>query len=181
MRRLTLIGAALAVSLGSCGNQCADGDPLDQPLAASQSTTTTTTTSWPDPHGWEVPTTSSSTTTRPPRQGGGRVSRHADSARPVLQPTGGAAPTAKASWYGRGARTANGEAFDPDGLTFAHLTMPFGTRVEFCHDDRCVTARCTDRGPAAWTGRTFDLSRGAFTAIAPLSAGVVDVTWRIIE
>lgn len=28
----------------------------------------------------------------------------------------------------------------------------------------------------AWTGRTYDLSRGAFAAIAPLSAGVVTVT-----
>lgn len=86
--------------------------------------------------------------------------------------------TAKASWYARGARTANGEAFDPDGLTAAHRTLAFGTRLRVCHVDRCIEVRVNDRGPAAWTGRELDLSRAAFAAIAPLGAGVVDVTWE---
>lgn len=86
--------------------------------------------------------------------------------------------TAKASWYARGARTASGEAFDPDGLTAAHRTLAFGTRLRVCHVDRCVEVRVNDRGPAAWTGRELDLSRAAFAAIAPLGAGVVEVTWE---
>src|SRR5215467_6748228 len=35
-----------------------------------------------------------------------------------------------ASWYGeelRGKKTASGEKFNPDGLTAAHRTLPFGT------------------------------------------------------
>lgn len=91
---------------------------------------------------------------------------------------GTALSVAKASWYAQGTRTASGERFDPDGLTFAHRTMAFGTRVQFCRTGRCVVATCTDRGPAASTGREFDLSRGAFSAIAPLSAGVVAVEWE---
>ena len=84
--------------------------------------------------------------------------------------------TASVSWYGEGAGTASGERFDPNALTFANRTMPFGTRVTFCHDGRCVTARCNDRGPFV-SGRTFDLSRAAFAAIAPLGAGVATVNW----
>ncbi|HUD30064.1 MAG TPA: septal ring lytic transglycosylase RlpA family protein, partial [Novosphingobium sp.] len=37
-----------------------------------------------------------------------------------------------ASYYGRhlkGARTASGERFDPDALTCAHRTLPFGTQL----------------------------------------------------
>lgn len=82
------------------------------------------------------------------------------------------------SWYGSesGSRTANGEAFDGSGLTFAHKTMRFGTMVRFCTAEACVVARCTDRGPFVG-GREFDLSRAAFAAIAPLGAGVVEVAW----
>src|SRR2546430_13571769 len=49
------------------------------------------------------------------------------------------------SWYGdeSGSRTASGEHFDPGGLTFAHRTIRFGTRVRFCHAGRCVVAHCT--------------------------------------
>lgn len=86
---------------------------------------------------------------------------------------------ASVSWYGdeSGSTTANGERYDPDGRTFAHRSMPFGTLVEFCGPYGCVTARCNDRGPFI-AGRDFDLSRGAFAAIAPPSAGVAIVTWR---
>lgn len=94
-----------------------------------------------------------------------------------------AADIATASWYGSesGTVTANGEVFDPFGLTFANLHMGFGTLVEFCVHGSCVVARCTDRGPAAWTGRQFDLSEGAFQQIAPLSQGVAQVVWRVVS
>ena len=95
--------------------------------------------------------------------------------------TGSAAlQTGRASWYARGRWTASGERFNPDGLSFAHRSMAFGTLVRFCRGEACVVARCTDRGPAAWTRRDFDLSRGAFRALAPLSAGVVVVTWSVV-
>lgn len=99
---------------------------------------------------------------------------------PVVSPTpveaGSATTHGRASWYARGARTASGERFDPDGLTAAHRTLAFGTRLRVCHDG-CVEVEVNDRGPARWTGRDLDLSRAAFATIAPLGAGVVDVTW----
>ncbi len=38
-----------------------------------------------------------------------------------------------ASWYQSGRRTASGEAFDPNAMTAAHRTLPFGTRLRVVH------------------------------------------------
>lgn len=82
----------------------------------------------------------------------------------------------RASYYGAesGRRTASGEAFRPNGLTAAHRTLPFGTRLRVCYHG-CVVVRVTDRGPAAWTGRSLDLSRGAAAAVGMLGVGVANV------
>lgn len=75
------------------------------------------------------------------------------------------AGTCKASWYGSesGNRTASGERFNPDGMTAAHRSLPFGVRLRVCHRG-CVTVRISDRGPFI-RGRCLDLSRGAARAI----------------
>jgi rare lipoprotein A len=67
-----------------------------------------------------------------------------------------------ASWYQVGKRTANGETFNPNGMTAAHRTLRFGTRVKVIHEKtgRAVVVRINDRGP--FTRRhLIDLSRGA--------------------
>lgn len=83
-----------------------------------------------------------------------------------------------ASYYGAGeklnARTANGEVFRPAGFTAAHRSLPFGARLSVCHRG-CVVVRVNDRGPAAWTGRSLDLSRAAARAIGMTAAGVASV------
>jgi rare lipoprotein A len=67
-----------------------------------------------------------------------------------------------ASWYQHGRRTANGEAFNPDGMTAAHRSLPFGARVRVVNEKtgRSVVVRINDRGPFIG-GRIIDLSRGA--------------------
>lgn len=67
-----------------------------------------------------------------------------------------------ASWYHEGTRTANGERYRPDGVSAAHRTLPFGTRVEVRNQrtGRSVVVRINDRGPFI-RGRIIDLSRGA--------------------
>lgn len=97
---------------------------------------------------------------------------------PVVGPTPPERIT-RVSWYGSesGSRTANGEPFTGNDLTFAHKTMAFGSLVRFCHEGSCVVARCNDRGPFI-AGRLFDLSRAAFAAIAPIGTGVISVTWE---
>ncbi|MBE7201831.1 MAG: septal ring lytic transglycosylase RlpA family protein [Parafilimonas terrae] len=79
-----------------------------------------------------------------------------------------------ASWYGSDHRTANGERFAPDGLTAAHKTLRFGTRVRVTclATGRSVVVRITDRGPFV-AGRAIDLSRGAARAIGLTGIGRV--------
>lgn len=73
-----------------------------------------------------------------------------------------------ASWYdcatahqcSKSKRTASGERFNPNALTAAHKTLPFGTRVKVVHNGKSVIVRINDRGPYA-KGRHIDLSRAA--------------------
>jgi rare lipoprotein A len=80
-----------------------------------------------------------------------------------------AASTVTATWYGnelRGNRTANGEIFNPDSLTAAHRSLPFGTclRVQNPRNGKSVKVRVNDRGPYT-KGVGLDLSAGAARAI----------------
>lgn len=94
-------------------------------------------------------------------------------------PAGGDSFVANASYYGGGPRrfepnshTASGERFNQWGLTAAHRSLPMGTRLLVSHGGRSVVVRVNDRGPAAWTGRSLDLSRGAASAIGLISSGI---------
>jgi len=97
----------------------------------------------------------------------------AEAERPVER--GAFVGTGVASFYGerfRGRRTASGERFNPDGLTCAHRTLPFGTRlrVTSLRTGRSVVVRVTDRGPFHG-GRVIDLSRAAARQIGMVGAG----------
>jgi rare lipoprotein A len=84
--------------------------------------------------------------------------------------------TGVASFYGResGPRTASGERFDPDAMTAAHRTLPFGAHIVVCHSG-CVTVRINDRGP--WVrGRHIDLSPAAARAIGLQQTGHVTIS-----
>ena len=84
----------------------------------------------------------------------------------------------RASWYGGGeklsSRTASGEHFNRGGLTAAHRSLPFGTRVQVTNvaTGRAVVVRINDRGPFVG-GRSLDLARGAAQAIGLHSTGAV--------
>lgn len=86
------------------------------------------------------------------------------------------AQTVVASWYEQGKRTASGERFDPDGMTAAHRTLPFGTVL--CVADRrsgrMVRVKINDRGPYI-RGRHLDLSRGAARALGMMGRGTMAV------
>lgn len=80
-----------------------------------------------------------------------------------------------ASFYGHGERlnrhTSSGEPFDPMALTCAHRSLPFGTKLQVTYGDKTVVVRVNDRGPAAWTGRSLDLSYGAALQLGLISRG----------
>ncbi len=90
---------------------------------------------------------------------------------------------ALASWYGEyhfGMKTANGEVFDSECLTFAHRTMKFGTLVKFYYKGKTVIARCNDRGPFI-EGREFDLSYQVAKRLNFLEKGVDKIYYKIIK
>ena len=77
------------------------------------------------------------------------------------------------SWYGPGFHgnlTANGERYNQNGLTAAHKTLPFGTKLKVCFK-RCAVVRVNDRGPYLH-GRGLDLSKGAADRIGLTNSGV---------
>ena len=82
-----------------------------------------------------------------------------------------------ASWYSLPANiTANGERMNPNELTAAHRSLPFGTRVlvENLSNGRSVVVRINDRGPFIG-GRIIDLSKAAADSIGMLNAGTAKV------
>ena len=90
--------------------------------------------------------------------------------------------TCKASYYATGSRTANGESFNPDGITAAHKTLPFNTKVRVTNtaNGKSVVVRINDRGPFV-SGRCLDLARGAFVTIASVSAGVINARYEVLK
>lgn len=90
-----------------------------------------------------------------------------------------------ASWYdcakpgecSRSKRTANGEKFNPNALTAAHRTLPFGTKVRVTYKGKSVIVRINDRGPFV-KGRVIDLSRAAARKIG--CHGVCKVKIQVI-
>jgi rare lipoprotein A len=81
-----------------------------------------------------------------------------------------------ASYYKHGKRTANGERFNPHGLTAAHRTLPFGARVLVTNlnNGKSVVVRINDRGPFS-KGRVIDLSLGAAKVVDLTRSGVAKV------
>jgi rare lipoprotein A len=91
-----------------------------------------------------------------------------------------------ASHYGigdgyHGRMAANGEIYNAYGLSAAHRSLPFGTKVNVINQDngRSVVVKINDRGPYV-AGRTLDLSYGAFSKIASPGQGVARVCYSVI-
>jgi rare lipoprotein A len=91
--------------------------------------------------------------------------------------------TGIASWYGYetyqqngGHMTANGEVFDPRGLTGAHKYLPLPTYVRVTNlvNNRSVIVRINDRGPFV-SNRIIDLSLGAAQKLGYQDQGTAKV------
>ena len=97
----------------------------------------------------------------------------------------GATQRGVASWYGHpyhGRLTSNGEVYDMNKMTAAHLALPFDTwlQVKNLDNGRSTQVRINDRGPFV-KGRIIDLSRAAAEAIAMIGAGTARVQLKIIK
>jgi rare lipoprotein A len=86
------------------------------------------------------------------------------------------------SWYKHGRVTANGERFNPNGLTVAHKSLPFGTKVRFTNPNTgsSVVLRVNDRGPFI-KGRQFDLTLRAAKILGFVDEGVSKLNVEIFN
>ena len=92
--------------------------------------------------------------------------------------------TVTASWYGGefgGRMTASGARFDPRGLTAAHRTLPFGTKIRVTNPrtGASVLVTVTDRGPYCGR-RELDLSKAAEREVGILMRGVAPVVVEVL-
>ena len=104
--------------------------------------------------------------------------------------------TGTASWYGYGTSgskyghmTANGEAFDPEGLTAAHKYLPLPTHVKVTtlENGRPIILRVNDRGPfpsdrnPSSGERILDVSARAAKLLGFYHKGLVKVHIEVIQ
>ena len=85
----------------------------------------------------------------------------------------------RATWYGnelRGHKTASGQIFNPEGLTAAHKSLPFGACLVIENPQSGKTVRVTinDRGPFT-PGTALDVSWGAARAIGMIATQSVNM------
>lgn len=79
---------------------------------------------------------------------------------------------------GKGGKTTSGEAFNPESMTAAHRSLPFGTmvRVTNTQNGRQILVRIIDRGPFTH-GRVIDVTPAAarvlgFSGLAPVKLSI---------
>lgn len=100
-------------------------------------------------------------------------------AKPIFEQTG------VASWYGppyHNRRGSNGEIYDMNAMTAAHLTLPLGSivRVTNVKTGHAALLRITDRGPFV-EGRILDLSLAAAKALDVYLPGTATVRLEVLE
>jgi rare lipoprotein A len=95
-----------------------------------------------------------------------------------------ASESGKIAWYGKkfaGRKTASGEAYNPEALTMAHKTLPFGTLVKVTNpkNNKSVTLRVNDRGPTQ-SDRVGDVSQAAARKLGMVKSGVIDAELVVV-
>ena len=100
-------------------------------------------------------------------------------AKPIFEETG------MASWYGapyHNRRGSNGEVYDMNAMTAAHLTLPLGSivRITNLKTGNSALVRITDRGPFV-EGRIVDLSLAAAKALDVYLPGTAKVRLEVMQ
>src|SRR5208282_2301172 len=100
-------------------------------------------------------------------------------AKPIFEETG------VASWYGapyHNRRGSNGEVYNMNAMTAAHLTLPLGSivRVTNLKTEHSAVVRITDRGPFV-PGRIVDLSLAAAKALDVYLPGTAKVRLEVLQ
>jgi len=90
----------------------------------------------------------------------------------------------KASYYSdafHGRKTVSGVIYDKNKLTCASNTHKLGARLKVTNmqNNKSVVVTVTDRG--RFSKVTIDLSKKAFSTIAELKTGIIDVKVKVIK
>jgi rare lipoprotein A len=90
----------------------------------------------------------------------------------------------KASYYSdafHGRKTASGVIYDKNKLTCASNTHKLGTKLKVTNtqNNKSVIVTVTDRG--GFSKVTLDLSKKAFSSIAELKKGIINVTIKEVK
>jgi len=174
---LALVLAGLMLS-GCGGKKQAKVSPPPPPPMAAPATSSVPST---------VPATPGRAETIPPPRE--QKQEKADDAASALSVPEGTKPlsveTGKASWYGapyHNRRSSNGQIYDMNQLTAAHLTLPLGStvRVTNLKTGHSTIVRITDRGPFV-KGRIVDLSLAAAKQADVWRAGVAPVRLEVLR
>lgn len=118
-------------------------------------------------------------TTPSPEPAGNNQIKVPQGAKPIFEQTG------MASWYGppyHNRRGSNGEIYNMNAMTAAHLTLPLGSivRVTNVKTGHSALLRITDRGPFV-EGRILDLSLAAAKALDVYVPGTARVRLEVLE
>jgi rare lipoprotein A len=105
-------------------------------------------------------------------------------AAPAAAVAAASSESGKLAWYGKkfaGRKTASGERYNPEAMTMAHKTLPFGTLVKVTNpmNDKSVTLRVNDRGPTQ-ADRIGDVSYAAARKLGMVKSGVIDAELAVV-
>jgi len=95
---------------------------------------------------------------------------------------GGSEGTQGGSGEAQGGSVGVASYYGAGGLTAAHRSLPFGTRVRVTNtaNGQSVVVRIADRGPFI-RGRSIDLSRSAAHAVGMTETGVAKVRMEVLQ
>ncbi len=115
------------------------------------------------------------------RQASREERREERTSRRAARSGGGGGSHGMASYYWQPQRVASGGWFNPNAMTAAHKTLPFGTRVRVTNvnNGRSTVVTINDRGPYI-AGRVIDLSRAAAGAVGMIGSGVAPIRMEVV-
>jgi rare lipoprotein A len=156
-----------AAFLSGCGHKATDAQVPPPPSLPSEK-----------PLGNSPSSNGTSGTAGASENSEGKIEIPAD-AKPIYEETG------IASWYGapyHNRRGSNGEVYNMNAMTAAHLTLPLGSivRVTNLKTGHSAVVRITDRGPFV-EGRILDLSLAAAKALDVYLPGTAKIRLEVLQ
>jgi rare lipoprotein A len=122
------------------------------------------------------------TVTRAPVESSVRAARHADAPRHRASLAHRAVPRERGSIGTREGSVGVASYYNAGGLTAAHRSLPFGTKVRVTNtvNGRSVVVRIADRGPFI-RGRSIDLSKSAAREVGMTGTGLAKVRMEVLQ